>query len=80
MANNLPKHMYPARDANGAIRAPPFATQFEDMCNIVNQLLLKLDGEKAEPPAFNKQYSIPSVLADAVSEGDESVDENATPV
>jgi hypothetical protein len=37
--------MYPTGDDNGDIRAPPFAAQFENMYNLVNQLLLKVDGE-----------------------------------
>jgi hypothetical protein len=45
MANNLLEHMYPIGDNNGAIRAPPSATQFEDLYNLVNQLLLKVDGD-----------------------------------
>jgi hypothetical protein len=47
--------------------------------DFVNQLLLKVDGDKTKPPAPTKQHNIPSVHADAVSEGG-SVDEYATHV
>jgi hypothetical protein len=37
--------MYPTRDDSGSIRAPPYAPQFEDLYNIVNQLLMKVDND-----------------------------------
>jgi hypothetical protein len=80
MAHNLPKDMFPTWDDLGAIVAPPYATQVEDLYNLVNQLLLKVDGDQTKPPApTNKQHNIPSTLADAVSEGG-SVEEYATHV
>jgi hypothetical protein len=79
MADNLPEHLYPTGDDSGDIRAPPSAAQFENLYNLVNQLLLKVDGDQTKPPAPTKQHNIPSVPADAVSEGG-SVDEYATPL
>jgi hypothetical protein len=35
MADNLPEHIYPTRDDGGAIMAPPYAAQFEDLLNLV---------------------------------------------
>jgi hypothetical protein len=67
MADNLPKHMYPTRDDSEAIRAPSYETQFEDLYNLVNQLLLKVDGHKTKLLAPSKQHSIPPVPADVVS-------------
>jgi hypothetical protein len=69
--------MYPTRDDNGDIRAPPFATQLKNLYNIVNQLILKEDGDRTKPPAPTKQHHILSIHADAVFEGG-SVDEYAT--
>jgi hypothetical protein len=71
--------MYPTGDDNGDIRAPPSAAQFENLYNLVNHLLLKVDDDQTKPPAPTKQHNIPSVRADAVSEGG-SVDEYATPL
>jgi hypothetical protein len=79
MADNLSEHVYPTREDHGAIRAPPFAPQFEHLCNRVNQVLLKVDGDKTKPLAPNNQYNTPSLPADAVSEGG-SVDQYATHV
>jgi hypothetical protein len=79
MAYNLPEHMYLAGDDSGDIRAQPYAPQFENLYNLVNQLLLKVDGDQTKPPAPTKQHNIPPVLADAVCEGG-SVDEYATHV
>ena len=79
MADNLPEHLYPTGDDSGDIRAPPSAAQFENLYDLVNQLLLKVDGDQTKPPAPTKQHNIPSVPADAVSEGG-SVDEYATHV
>jgi hypothetical protein len=61
----------------GAIRAPPSAAQFEDFYNLVNQLLLKVDIDQTKALAPNKQHNIPSLPANAISEG-VSVDEYAT--
>jgi hypothetical protein len=69
--------MYPTWDDSGAIRAPPFVAQFEDLYNLVNQLLLKVDRDHTKPPTPNKHHNIPSLHADVVSEGG-SVDEYAT--
>jgi hypothetical protein len=79
MANNLPQHLYPTRDESGAIMAPQYVTQIEELYNVANQLLLKVDGDKTKPPSPNKQHNIPSLPADAISEGG-SVDEYATHV
>jgi hypothetical protein len=77
MAYNLLEHMYPTRDDSGDIMAPPSAAQFKSLYNLVNQLLLKVDGDQTKPPAPTMQHNIPSIHADAVSEGG-SVDEYAT--
>jgi hypothetical protein len=71
--------MYPTWDDNGIIRAPPYATQFEDLSYLVNKLLLKIYGDQTKPTVPKKQHNIPTVLADAVSKGG-SVDEYATHV
>jgi hypothetical protein len=71
--------MYPKGDDSGAMRAPPSATQFQELYNLVNQLLLKVDGDRTKPTAPNKQHNIPSVPADTISEG-WGVDEYATHV
>jgi hypothetical protein len=77
MANNLQEHLYPTWDDSGDIRAPPSAAQFENFYYLVNQLLLKVDVDQMRPPAPTKQHNIPSVPADAESEGG-SLDEYAT--
>jgi hypothetical protein len=69
--------MYLAEDDNGAITAPPYAAQFENLHNLDNLVLSKVDGDHTKPQAPNKQHNIPSVLADSVFEGG-SVDEYAT--
>jgi hypothetical protein len=46
---------------------------------LVNQMLMKVDGDPMKPPVPTKEHDIPSELADAVSEGG-SVDEYATHV
>jgi hypothetical protein len=79
MADNLPEHIYPTGDDSGDVRAPPSAAQIENLNNLVNPLLVKVDGDQTKPPAPTKQHNIPSVHADAVTEGG-SVDEYATPV
>jgi hypothetical protein len=79
MADNVPKHLYPTRDDNITISTPPYATQFEGLYNLDNQLLLKVDGDQTEPPSPNKQENIPSIPADAAFEGG-NVDEYATPI
>jgi hypothetical protein len=81
MADNLTEHMYPTGDDSGDIRAPPYAAQFENLYNLVNHLLLKVneDRDQTKPPAPIKHHNIPSVHADAVSECG-SVDEYATPL
>jgi hypothetical protein len=79
MADNLTEHLYPTGDDNGDIMAPPYAAQFENLYNLVNQLLLKVDGDQTKPLAPTKQHNIPSVPPDAASEGG-SVDEYATHV
>jgi hypothetical protein len=71
--------MYPTWDDNEAIKAPPSASQFDDLYNLDNQLLLKVDGDQTRPPALNKQHNIPFVPADAVSVGG-SLEEYATHV
>jgi hypothetical protein len=63
MADKLLEYMYSTRDANGDIRAPPSASQFEDLYNLVNELLLKVDGDQTTPMAPNKQHNLPSVPA-----------------
>jgi hypothetical protein len=77
MADNLPEHLYSTRDDSGDITAPPFATHFENLYNLVNQLLMKVDGDQTKPPAPTKQHSSPSLHADALSECG-TVDEYAT--
>jgi hypothetical protein len=77
MANNLPEHMYPTEDDIGDIRAPPSTAQFEDLHKLVNQLLLKVNGDQTKPHAPTKQHNIPSVPADPLCEGG-SVDKYAT--
>jgi hypothetical protein len=79
MADKLPEHLYPTGDESGDIRAPPSATHFENLYNLVNHMLLKVNGDQTKPPASTKQHHIPSVPADAVSKGG-SVDEYATPL
>jgi hypothetical protein len=71
--------MYPKGDDNGAIRAPPYAAQFEDLFNSVNQTLLKVDGDQTKSPAPNKHHNIPLVPGGEVFEGG-SVDKYATHV
>jgi hypothetical protein len=55
-------------DNNGDIKAPPYAVQFENLYNLVNQLLLKVDVDPTKPPTPNKQHNIPSFPACVVSE------------
>jgi hypothetical protein len=46
MADSLQEHMYPTtKDNIGEIMALPFASQFDDLYNLVSQLLFKIDGE-----------------------------------
>jgi hypothetical protein len=71
--------MYPTGEDSGDIRAPPSAAQFENVYNLVNLLLLKVDGDQTKPPAPTKQHNIPSIPADAIS-GGVSVDEYAMPL
>jgi hypothetical protein len=61
--------MYTAWDDNGKILAPLFASHFENLYSFVNQLLMKVDCDQTKPQALNKQHSIPSIPADAVSKG-----------
>jgi hypothetical protein len=79
MADNLQEHLYPTREDNGKIRAPPYEAQFEDLYNLVNQLFMKIDGDHTKPPTPNMQHNIPPVPADAIAEGG-SVNEYATHV
>jgi hypothetical protein len=37
--------MYPIGDDSGAIGAALYATQLEDLNNLVNQVLMKVDGD-----------------------------------
>jgi hypothetical protein len=69
--------MYPTRDDNGDIRAPPCAPQFKNLHHLVSHLLLKVDDHHTKPTSPNKRRNIPSLPADAVYEGG-SVDEDAT--
>jgi hypothetical protein len=71
--------MYPTRDDNGDVISPPSATHFENLSNLVNKMLMTVDGDHTKPRAPNKKHNIPSVPADAVSKGG-SVDEYATHV
>jgi hypothetical protein len=65
--------MYPIGDDNGDVRSLPFATQFENLYNLINYLIPKINGDQTIP------HDIPALLADAVYEGG-SVDEYATHV
>jgi hypothetical protein len=79
MADNLQEHIYLIWDNNGDIRAPPFAWQFDNLYNLVNELLLKVDGDRTKQRIPNKHNNIPSIHTDVGSEGG-SVHEYATPV
>jgi hypothetical protein len=70
--------MYPTGVDSGAIMAPPSATQFEDLYDMLNKLL-KVHGDRSKPPTPKQQHNNPSIPADAVSEGG-IVDEYATHV
>jgi hypothetical protein len=71
--------MCPTWNDNGDVKSAPFATQFENLCNLAIHMLLKVDNDQTKPPAPNKHDKVPSIPADAVSEGG-SVDEYATHV
>jgi hypothetical protein len=71
--------MYRTGEDNGAISAPPSTKRFEDLYNLVNHMLFKVDGDRRKPPAPNKQHNIPSIPADGVSKGG-SVNKYATPI
>jgi hypothetical protein len=58
MAVNLPEHMYPTRDDSIAITAPPYATQFEDLYDLVNHPLIEVDGDQTKPLTPNEQHNI----------------------
>jgi hypothetical protein len=69
--------MYPNGDDSGDVSSPPYAAQFENLHNPLNELLMKVDGDQTKLQAPHKHYNIPSIPADAVSEGG-CVDEYAT--
>jgi hypothetical protein len=60
MADNLQEPMYPTRDDNGTIRAPQSTAEFEDLYNLVNPLLLKVDGDHTKPSTPDKQHDLQS--------------------
>jgi hypothetical protein len=45
-------------DDSGDIRAPPSPSQFENLYSLVNQVLLKVDGEQAKHLALNKHNNM----------------------
>jgi hypothetical protein len=71
--------MYPTRDDNGDVRSPPFVTQFENLCSLVNQQLPKVDGDLTKPQTPYKDHYNSSFPVDAVFVGG-TEDEYATHV